>query len=961
MTPDQWQKIDEVFQRAVTLDASERGIFLDEVCAEDQFVRSRVEAMLASDATGWDLIEQTALEAGAPLFAVEQDQLESGQRIRHYEILRLIGRGGMGEVYLAQDQKLNRHIALKLLPCDYAKHRDRLRRFEHEAKAVSALNHPNILTIHELGEIDGQPFIATEFVDGETLRQRMTRDKLTSTEALDITIQITAALAAAHQVGIVHRDIKPENIMIRPDGYLKLLDFGLAKLAGHSDGHIKTLTSEQVDISSGLLMGTVKYMSPEQARGLSVDARSDIFSVGVILYEMLAGRPPFAGTTPRDVANAIAEDNPTPISKAAPVPPEFERIVNKTLNKDKSERYATAENLLKDLKQLRRTLEQRASLQLPLQVDDSPDYLRTTSTIEPAITQFTINKSRLAMTLVILAMAIGLAAYALRTFVITQAVSFENVKTTKLETATGLGGGAALSPDGSRIAYSDDKGVWLSSVDGSNKPTPVAQFVDQNGDDVNASGLVFSEDGRSLYYTRTGDVFSVRLDGNNSAVKVLSSVHSGVAVSPDGRQLAFIRLNPSEGESALMVANADGSEEKRIATRKEPVYFFPANSPEWSPDGSEILVIVEGGSVNASTITAFDVASGEESRISTPAEWPRFRDVAWLSDRSIVVIVTEGGPTSDTQIWHLAHPGWQAKRITPRQSSYESVSVARSTNALMAVERESRSDIWIAPMQEGSVPMRLTNTLTAGRAGLCSMPDGRIVYHSRERGSDGIWLMNADGSNRQNLTPETHGNFYPSVSADGRYVVFMSRRTGVLHVWRLDTTNGQQLQITNGSDEQFPQVSADGKHVYYVSWQSGVGSIWRVSINGGQPSPVVNENSNHPQLSADGRLLTYVTFDDTKLSRKVVAVEDQSLKHTFEGALSRPRIAHWSHTGAALLYLDQRNGVWNVWSQPLSGESPDQLTRFHDGRIYYFAPSHDGKSLVLSRGTESRSLVLFSP
>jgi eukaryotic-like serine/threonine-protein kinase len=282
--------------------------------------------------------------------------LTSGTRLGRYEILTQIGAGGMGKVYLAQDSQLDRTIALKILHSEIASDVQRMRRFIQEAKAASSLNHPNILTIYEIGKSDSIDFIATEFIDGETLRGRMSTARVKLIEALDIAIQVAGALSAAHAAGIINRDIKPENIMVRRDGYVKVLDFGLAKLTEHRSGNSEATT--MVNTDDGVVMGTVAYMSPEQARGLAVDARTDIWSLGVVLYEMVAGCAPFAAATPTDAIISIAEREPAPLARhAAEVPVQLERIVKKALAKDREERYQTVKDLALDLKNLRRELD----------------------------------------------------------------------------------------------------------------------------------------------------------------------------------------------------------------------------------------------------------------------------------------------------------------------------------------------------------------------------------------------------------------------------------------------------------------------------------------------------------------------------------------------------------------------------------------------------------------------------
>ena len=347
---DRYRRIDEIFQDALELEPRERTSYISEACSGDAALLKEVECLLASDGQQWELIGTPAFEMVAPLLAKDQPALEAGDSIGHYQVVSLLGVGGMGQVYLAEDAKLRRKVALKLLPASYTRDESRLRRFQQEARAASALNHPNILTIHELGEVNGEQFIATEFVEGETLRERLNRAPLNLAETLDVAVQIAGALAAAHKAGIVHRDIKPENIMLRHDGYVKVLDFGLAKLTEQQEPATQTAATENVDISSGLVMGTVRYMSPEQAGGRQVDPRSDIFSFGVVLYEMIAGRPPFEGKNSNELISTILKKEPSPLSD---VPEETQRLISRALRKRKEDRYQTIEDLLADLKSLK--------------------------------------------------------------------------------------------------------------------------------------------------------------------------------------------------------------------------------------------------------------------------------------------------------------------------------------------------------------------------------------------------------------------------------------------------------------------------------------------------------------------------------------------------------------------------------------------------------------------------------
>jgi serine/threonine protein kinase len=363
MTPERWQQVKEIFQSALQHEPGQRSVFLSNACGGDESLRQEVESLITSHEKDGSFIDSPAYEAAAAMLETEQ-QLKAGQMIGHYEILSTLGKGGMGEVYLARDTRLDRNVALKFLPPDLIKDDERVRRFAQEARAASSLNHPNILTIHEIGEVGGRRFIATEFVAGETLRERIAGGPMKLADALNTGEQVASALAEAHAAGIIHRDIKPENIMLRRDGIVKVLDFGLAKLTEQKESGPEDSTRALVKTSAGVVMGTVTYMSPEQARGLPVDARSDTWSLGVVLYEMMSGRAPFAGATTSDIIAAILEREPRSLNSiSSDIPDALEWIVNKALTKDRDDRYQTARELLTDLRRLKQRLSVAAEIE----------------------------------------------------------------------------------------------------------------------------------------------------------------------------------------------------------------------------------------------------------------------------------------------------------------------------------------------------------------------------------------------------------------------------------------------------------------------------------------------------------------------------------------------------------------------------------------------------------------------
>ena len=419
MKRERWNQVDQLLDAALDVPAEKRARFLDEACAGDQELRKELDALLASDDGARSFLEQPALEVAAKELAEKKESM-LGQMIGHYEIVSQLGAGGMGEVYLAKDTKLDRKVALKILPSQLAADRSRMQRFVQEAKAASALNHPNILTIYEIGEVDDQRFIATEFIDGMTLRERLS-SPLDIEDALDIAIQTSSALAAAHKVHIIHRDIKPENIMIRAEDQLaKVLDFGLAKITQQRPADVSANSAVDTLLANtmpGVVMGTLAYMSPEQALGQDVDERSDIWSLGVVLYEMIAGCSPFIASSSNEIISSILSRHPAPplTRFAHDVPERLQEIVDKALTKNKDERYQTSKDLLIDLKRLKQTLETKTAVKRSTGVaasreittEASVSRTQSASSLEYIVNQVHSYKTAAIVTAALLLISIG--------------------------------------------------------------------------------------------------------------------------------------------------------------------------------------------------------------------------------------------------------------------------------------------------------------------------------------------------------------------------------------------------------------------------------------------------------------------------------------------------------------------------------------------------------------------------
>ncbi|MGI9068668.1 MAG: protein kinase domain-containing protein [Pyrinomonadaceae bacterium] len=924
-----------------------------------------------------------------------------GQVLSSYRILSTLGRGGMGEVFLAEDSRLGRKVALKLLPSSFTNDAERLARFEREARAASALNHPNILTIYEVGSFDGRQFIAAEFVDGETLRQRQAHTPLKLTEILDLAIQVVSALAAAHQAGIVHRDIKPDNIMLRRDGYAKVVDFGLAKLTQTAKVSADTSLSTmlQVDTGTGVVMGTTAYMSPEQARGLELDARTDIWSLGVVLYEMLSGATPFKGDTASDLIVSILERDPTPLVTTPLVPSELDWIVRRALRKDREERYQTARELLGDLRGLKQQLEFAAQVERSATPDPMPatasrelassgaqrsdvatvepraiptgQIERTPTGIQPAAASTRrVRTFAIGAGLAVLLIAAGLALYK---FWPSRKVTapFQSMKITRL-TNSGRAIDAILSPDGKYIVYSlSDAGkqsLWIRQVSTANDklivpPAPVGFF-----------GVTFSRDGNDLYYVikamDTGTLYRLPALGG-TPVKILQGLDASVSISPDGKQLVLVRTNyPNPGESALIIANIDGTGARNLAIRKPPEYFAPLffTGPSWSPDGKLVAASV-GSHGSPSHVFAFAVADGKATDL-TPSPWQFTARVEWLPDMSGLLVVA-GEAVGPTQIWFLSYPGGERRRITNDLNGYRSIGLAADGTKFSTIQRSGLVNIWIAPDGDAKRAIQLPtgNIGFFGTSGssLSWTPEGGIVFVSNETDNLDIWSMDSKGENRLQLTTKAGQNFSPVVSPDGRYVTFTSDRTGTRNIWRMGLDGSDQMPLTNGWADGFATISPDSRWVFYSSVVSGKPTLWRVPIDGGTPVELTNRPANAPIISPDGKFIAYLYPESSepwappnRMAIMPIAGGEPIKTFSFQGPTIVGTSAHWSGDGRAILYTVSNNNVTNIWSQPVEGGTPRQVTDFKDSVMTGFAWSRDGKILGCTRGVLTRDAVLIS-
>jgi serine/threonine protein kinase len=951
--------------------------------------------------------------------------IEAGKKFDRYQILSQIGKGGMGEVFLAHDSRLNRKVALKLLPAQFIKDNERLRRFEKEAQAASALNHPNIVTIYEVGMVEDRPFIATEYIEGLTLRRRMAQGRLSVAEMLDVATQVIGALSAAHAAGIVHRDIKPENIMIRPDGYVKMLDFGLAKLTEKSTGpegppidseeisfpeEASEDTAEQPSTTDdlfatvaagstsetipGIVMGTAQYMSPEQARGIRVDARTDLFSFGVVLYEMIAGRAPFSGGAPKEIIDSILKTEPPAIASVQPdVPEVFDWIVTKALVKDRDERYQSAKEMLNDLRRLHRRLgvadeiersrtftsgyPKAADKVITTPSDHSTMEIATPSTRSRGTSSARIfanwqagaaplsrNKPFLitAATLLLSLLSFGLYFWFKSR---PQTAPFQSIQVNRF-TSSGKANRAAVSPDGKYV-------VHVLSENG-RQSLLVRQTLQSNyvvivpPAEVFYRGMTFSPDGNYVYYViQEGNnpiqaLYSVPVLGG-SPRKILTNIDSPAAISPNHTSLAFVRRNRGKNSDSLIVADIDGQNERQLAERGGDD-FFSVSGPDFSPDGK--LIACAAGTNKGGRQMFVIEATLESGKLRTVGSklWSTVGRVSWLRNgKGLVFTAAEQGSIL-SQLWHLDLRKTVPRRVTSDLNDYRDISLTADARALVAVQTEAQVNVWLAPGNDSTRAAKITDGVGQynGVSGLTWLPDGRLVYVSRASGSQDVWIMDQNGENQLPLTNiETRADRYPAVTPDGRYVVFVSTRNGNSNLYRYDLQTGEQKQLTSGSSDEFPAVSADGRWVIYTITSSIKFTLWKVSIDGGEPVQLTQQLSQWPTVSPDGQWIAcwYRVEPTAKWQIAIVPIDGGTpAKILTVPSSADPFIpVRWLPDGTGVGFTATRDGVWNIWSLPLDGGPAKQLTNFTNDQIFWFDWSRDGKQLAASRGRVTSDVV----
>jgi len=895
MKPERWEQVGRIYHAALELRPEERASFLADACGDDSAMRREVESLLAAEDGARDFLDAGAMKDAAKILVGEKSLTLVGKNLGHYHVLSLLGSGGMGEVYLARDSKLGRKVAIKILPRYFTTDADRLRRFQQEARTASALNHPNVCVIHEIGETeDGRPFISMEYIEGVTLRERIYDERTDLRKLLRYLQHVAEGLAKAHAAGIVHRDLKPDNIMVTPDGHAKILDFGLAKLIEltgqkpdreggrrdvQSSSEVATAILQEHSVP-GMILGTVGYMSPEQAQGRAneVDHRSDIFSFGCILFETITRQNPFQGKDALDTLHKIVHA-PTPQIKdfTSDPPYELQKIVRRCLAKDPEARYQSIKDVAIELKELRREMEgadivttvppERSGVPPSGGISAGPSTTppggtlntRSASSAEYIVNEIKRHKkgAALASALVLILSVAGFGFYKL------------------------IGRGPSKSPSAAL------------------KIVPFTSFPGQKDQPA------FSPDGKQIAFTWDGekgdnvDIY-VKLIGEGTPLRLTTdpAPDRNPSWSPDGRFIAFVRV--LKNEKVLMTIPALGGPERKVIGFKGNPYAM------WSPDGKYFAINSSDSPDELSNIVLVSAETGEKRKVtSSPSQFN--------GDR--------GGRFSPDGKW---------------------IAFIRSLN--FAVE-----DIYLVPVSGGE-PRRLTND-NLEIQGLDWTADGReIVFSSPRGGPFGLWRVSASGGSPEPLAGVGENASIPRISRQGNHLAYVYDKWD-WNIWRgpgLNATDKNapptKLIASTRFDAQ-PKYSPDGKRITFVSDRSGNYEIWVCDSDGSKPIQVTNFGGGEtgvPRWSPDGQQIA-LDARVTGSSDVYVVNADGGAPRQLTTEPSADVVPIWSTDGRWIFFGSDRSGDWQIWKIPSQGGKAVQVTKnggyaalaATDGFVYY--------------------------
>jgi eukaryotic-like serine/threonine-protein kinase len=850
----------------------------------------------------------------------------------------------MGDVYLAIDTRLGRQVALKFLPSELTSEEEMLRRFQEEARTASSLNHPNILTIYDIGEIEGEHFIASEYIDGVTLRTALNRGAVDTARAVEIAVQVASALQQAHGAGIVHRDLKPGNIMIREDGWVKVIDFGLAKLV-EAPAHG---SSRETRTQPGSVIGTVHYMSPEQARGEEADRRSDLWSLGVILYEMVGHKRPFEGPTDSHIVVSILDQATPPLPGA---PPELALIVQRALEKEASKRYQAANEMCVDLRRVQSAI--------------SPDSISAPWALaQPGNLKRKLKRGAgvaLALAVVWAAWWWGLGG---RYRVLSpEWFQYESPQRITYEGNVGL---ETISLDGKYLAY--------VSVSGLDEMLHIRRLAD--GSETRRSitipciGLTFSPDAQALYYVlkdrqkELGQLYRMKLAPVGPPSPILENIDGPVTFSPNGEQFAFVRRSEERGLStaSILIAATKSPAEPRVLVTK--VNTQMRIQVAWAPRGNEIAAITFPPKTDAPTRPAVSLfgLDGRTHGEFSPRKLRTLDFPVWLDDGTSLLFSGLPVVAEQRRLEQLYLPTGQFHEL-PSALAFDGISATRDSSTLAAVSSDQRSSIWVADADHLDEPRQLMPQ--AEDINSLAWSGEQIIFPSSRSGNVNLSRISANGDVETVAAPEQCMEREAASLAHERSLIYASNCGDDFNLWRLDLRSGQRVQITSGPNYDIqPDVSPDDRWIVYTSWPSNSPSVWKVPTSGGTPVRISLQQALYPFVSPDGNQIVCQIRELNGLWHvAILSLADGRLVKDFPElpALGSKNAVpvRWSPDGAALDYIAVEGGSSNIWRQPLGGGPPRQLTKSGEDKITYFAWNRSGTKLAYIRGRADSDVMLF--
>lgn len=963
---ERWLRIKQLFADAATRPPAERGHFLADACGDDAALQREVEALLTSHDAAGDFFEHrrpavaALAAAGVPLPSAI-DQLAAGHRLGPYEIVTPIGAGGMGKVYRARDARLNRIVAIKVLPADLTADSDARPRFEREARAVAALNHPHICTLHDIGREDDVDFLVMEHLEGETLAARLGKGPLAVDVARQYAIQIASALDKAHRSGIVHRDLKPSNIfLVRGSGpsavpTAKLLDFGLAKATRAAVARSPAMTESRDLTAPGLIVGTVQYMAPEQIVGKDVDARTDIFAFGLVLFEMLTRRKPFEADSNASVMAAILEREPPRVSSLQPLAAgALERVVSICLEKDPDDRWQTARDLLRELQWIGEPV-------------FTPPVLATAA-------QARWSHGRTVALVAAAAVAASMIAFTVARLTVAPASS-PIVRVHRLTDSAGIEDTPAISPDGRAVAFvasvNGSRQIWVRLIAGG---APL-QLTRDAGDHLFPR---WSPDSNAIVYYASpaasdvlGAIWEVPGLGGPPR-RILDSI-GGADVSSDGKRIVFFRF--SAGTVELAVAARDGSAARAI-TRLDTGYIYA--SPRWSPNGRLVAYQRSVGGTPGRDTFVVDAAGGTPRSLTRDATLQE--GLAWASDGSRVIFSSARGATIRYQptldIWSVRADGRDLRQLTFGEASYLSPDV-NLRGDVVASRRQIHSDIWRIPVdgvprENAAAAIRITRQTSLVHTPTVA-PDGREIAYLSDAGTHAnIWVHSLETGESRKITDELNPDMMvglPLWSPVGGQIAYFTALRDSFNYWVLnpDGSNRHLMAAHAG----FAVWSADGRWMYYAETPGGK-LLKKVPVGGGDPAIVRSDTASRPALSPDGRTLYFVIEQPLWTGGSDYEIRAASPEDAAGRVLARipdrraPRSAQFhpvvSPDGRWLAFPLLDDPAMNLWAISTTTGELRQLTDFGERpvtivRRISWAP--DGRSIFAAIGEHDADIVLL--